>query len=347
MSLSKLYYTYTDPVSLGSISKLRKKSKLSPKTVHKWLASQDTYTLHAPVRKNFPRKQYYVSGPNELVQMDLADMQNVAKYNDGYRYILCAVDAFSRYATCIPVKNKTGPIIAEAITKIFKSMKIVFVHCQTDLGTEFYNQYVKQVFEKFRVNHYSVHSEIKAALVERFIRTLKEKIYKYFTAENTYRYIDVLNDLVHSYNHSIHSTIKMAPVDVNDNNVNQVWQTLYGRKSTTKTKCKLQPGDYVRVSKYKHKLEKGYLPKWSREIFIVDHCIKSSPVTYKIKDWNGDPIKGIFYIQELQRVFASKKKTYLIEKVLKRKKGWIYVKWVGYPPSMNSWVRRQSVQSVS
>jgi len=188
---------------------------------------------------------------------------------------------------------------------------------------------------------------MKAALVERFIRTLKEKIYKYFTAEHTYRYIDVLSDLVHSYNHTRHSTIKMAPVDVNDTNVNHVWQTLYGNKSKTIPKCKLQSGDYVRVSKYKHKLEKGYLPKWSREIFIVDRCVKSTPITYKIKDWNGDPIKGSFYNHELQRVIVGTKKTFLIEKVLKRKKGWVYVKWLGYPPSMNSWVRRQTVQSAS
>jgi len=222
MSLSKLYYTYTDPVSLGSITKLRRKTKLSTNQIKKWLASQDAYTLHAPVRKNFPRKQYYVTGPNELIQMDLADMQNVAKYNDGYRYILCAIDVFSRYATCIPVKNKTGGVVAQAIESILKTLTMPLVHCQTDLGTEFYNQHVKRVFEKYRVNHYSVHSEIKAALVERFIRILKEKIYKYFTAENTYRYIDVLNDLVHSYNHTLHSTIKIAPIDVKETNVNQV-----------------------------------------------------------------------------------------------------------------------------
>ena len=112
----------------------------------------------------------------------------------------------------------------------------------------------------------------------------------------------------------------MAPADVNDSNVNKVWQTLYGNKNTVKPKCTLHPGDYVCVSKYKHKLEKGYLPKWSREIFMVNQCIKSSPVTYKIKDWNGDPIQGIFYKQELQKVFVGEKKTYLIEKVLKRKK---------------------------
>jgi len=150
-----------------------------------------------------------------------------------------------------------------------------------------------------------------------------------------------------SYNHSPHSTIKLAPSYVSDTNVNQVWQTLYGNKSKTKPKCKLQSGDYVRVSKYKHKLEKGYLPKWSRQIFIVDKCIKSNPVVYKINDWNGDPIKGSFYNQELQKIITSKKKTYLIEKVLKRRKGWVYVKWLGYPPSMNSWVQRETVQSPS
>ena len=297
MSFSKIYYAYPESCSLGSISKLSKKSGVPQKKVRKWLASQDTYTLHAPVRKNFPRKQYYVNAPNELIQMDLADMQNVAKYNDGNRYILCAIDAFSRYATCIPVKNKTGPIIATVIESILSKMKLPLLHCQTDLGSEFYNQHVKHVFEKYQVNHYSVHSEMKAALVERFIRTIKEKIYKYFTAENTFRYIPILQDLVRSYNHTVHSTIKIAPAKVKDSNVNEIWERLYGRKKSASLKCKFQPGDYVRVSKYKHKLEKGYLPKWSREIFLIDQCISSDPITYKIRDWNGDPIKGIFYHQ--------------------------------------------------
>ena len=117
-----------------------------------------------------------------------------------------------------------------------------------------------------------------------------------------------------------------------------------GEKKSASLKCKFQPGDYVRVSKYKHKLEKGYLPKWSREIFLIDQCISSDPITYKIRDWNGDPIKGIFYHQELQEVIVGKQKTYLIEKVLKRKKGWIYVKWLCYSATMTSWVRNKSVQ---
>ena len=346
MTLRKLYYKYADPVSLGSVQKLKKRTGLKTSKIKKWLASQDTYTLHAPARKHYPRKQYYVSGPYELLQMDLADMQNVAKYNDGYRYILCCIDCFSRQATCIPVKNKSGPVVAEAIDSILKTYKVPLLHCQTDLGTEFYNQHVKRIFKKHNINHYSVHSEMKAALVERFIRTLKEKIYKYFTANNTYRYIDVLDELIFSYNHTVHSTIKIAPANVGEHNVKKVWQTLYGNQSKTgKTKCKFQQGDYVRVSKYKHKFEKGYLPKWSREIFIVERCIQSTPLTYKINDWNGDPIKGIFYTHELQKVNVGSKKTYLIEKVLKRNKGWVYVKWLGYPPSMNSWVRAKTVQS--
>jgi len=123
--------------------------------------------------------------------------------------------------------------------------------------------------------------------------------------------------------------------------------TLYGTKRRRKPVCTLQSGDYVRVSKYKHKLEKGYRPKLSREIFIVDKCNKGTPVTYKIKDWNGDLIKGSFYTQELQKLLVCKQTTYLIEKVLKRGKSWVYRKWLGYPSSMNSWVRRQTVQSAA
>jgi len=123
------------------------------RTIKQWLASQDAYILHAPVRNTFPRKQYFVSVPNDLLLIDLANMQNVAKYNDGHRFILCSIDVFLRYATCILVKNKTGAMVAEAITAILKTLKLPLTHCQTDLGMEFYNQHVKQVFDKYKVNN--------------------------------------------------------------------------------------------------------------------------------------------------------------------------------------------------
>lgn len=242
------------------------------------------------------------------------------------------------------MKNKTGPTVAKAIDKIVTSIPAQLIHCQTDFGSEFYNRHVKQVFAKHNINHYSVYSEMKAALVERFIRTLKEKIYKYFTASNSWRYVDVLADLVHSYNHSVHSSIKMAPAQVDEGNTNTVWHTLYGTTKKTKLSCTFRPGDYVRISRAKHRLQKGYLPKWSREIFIVDQCIKTRPTTYRIKDWNGEPIQGIFYTEELQKIIVDRNTIYLIEKILKRRKGWIFVKWLGFPETMNSWVRRKSVQ---
>jgi hypothetical protein len=345
MSLSKLYYTYKDPAALSSIQTLTKKAKLPKQKVINFLKSQDAYTLHARALHKFPRKKYFVTAPYELIQMDLADMQRISKYNDGYRYILCTIDCFSRVARCMPVKTKKAQDMAEAIESILKTIPFPVRNVQSDLGGEFWNREVKHIFEKYSINHYSVYSELKAAIVERFIRTLKSKLYRYFTAENTLRYVDVLQDLVHHYNHSIHSSIKMAPADVNENNINQVWETLYGKHSLHSSKCTLKPGDYVRISKFKQKFEKGYLPNWSEEIFVVDQCIKSNPVTYKIRDWNGEVIRGIFYQEELQKINMSKNKSFLIEKVLKRRKGWLYVKWVGYPETMNSWVQAKSVQS--
>lgn len=261
MKLKQLYYVYSNPASLSTVSKLYKAShgKLSKGKIKQWLQSQDAYTLHAPARKKFPRKQYYASGPFETVQMDLADMQNVAKYNRGFRFILCAIDIFSRLAFCIPVKNKTGPVMAKAIEKILNMYEIIPINCQTDFGKEFYNTHVRNVFKKYNVNHYSVYSEMKAAICERFIRTLKEKIYKYFTASGSYKYIHVLQDLVQSYNNTKHSTIKIAPAHVNDDNVNKVWYTLYGSPSKTENTCKLKPGDYVRISTNKMKFEKMLL----------------------------------------------------------------------------------------
>lgn len=343
--LGKLYYSPRTGYSSLQKLYLATKGKYSKQQVREWLLGQDTYTLHRPARKTYPRKQYYASTYNETWQMDLADMQAIAKWNRGFRYILCCIDIFSRVAQCIPVKNKTGPVVAKAIAQMFRTSSPP-QYCQTDRGTEFYNAHVRRVFAKYGVQHYSVHSEMKAALVERFIRTIKEKLYKYFTAKQTYRYIDVLPRFVHAYNHTVHRSIGMAPAQVNEDTLLQVWYKLYGsRRRTSMPAPSLHSGDYVRISKYKHKLEKGYLPKWTRELFRVAKVIRSSPVTYELVDWDGQSVQGKFYSEELEKVYPAK--TFLIEKVIRRQGNRLYVKWLGYPSSMNSWIKRSDVARAS
>ena len=155
--------------------------------------------------------------------------------------------------------------------------------------------------------------------MERFNRTLKTRMYRYFTAKSTNRYIEVLQDLVASYNQSVHSSIGMAPADVTDKNQRQVWVKLYGGKYPTSDAFTFQVGDPVRVSRIKGKFEQGYLQNWSDEVFVVVQCIGRVPPVYKLRDVAGELLEGTFYSQNLQRVTKPMDTYFKIEKVLDEK----------------------------
>ena len=161
------------------------------------------HAKHLPSIPEEEEEENIVGGIDELWQMDLADMQSHAKENDGYRYLLVCIDVFSKYVWVIPLKNKTGPALVTAFKKILESgrkpQKI-----QTDEGTEFFNKHFKDLMKAEEIQLYNTYNKTKASVVERVIRTLKTRMWRYFTAKRTRRYIDVLQDLVDSYNQSKH-----------------------------------------------------------------------------------------------------------------------------------------------
>ena len=185
-------------------------------------------------------------------------------------------------------------------------------------------------------------------MVERFNRTLKERLWRYFTKTNSMRYLDVLPDLVRAYNHTFHRSIKRAPIEVNTKNQEDVWFQLYGGGKKRESRPKLKVGDRVRISKTRRVFKKGYLPSWTRELFTVHTVINTHPVTYTIKDDHDEVLKGTFYEQELQKV--GDKEEYQIEAVLDQrvgKKGQreYLVKWLGYDTSFNQWIPHQALVS--
>ena len=189
--------------------------------------------------------------------------------------------------------------------------------------------------------------DIKASIVERFNRTLKEKLWRYFTKRNTLRYVETLPQLVRSYNHSHHRSIKTSPADVTLANQEQVWQTLYGQSSgMKKRRVPLQVGDRVRISKSRRVFKKGYLPSWTEELFTISRVKKTTPVTYVLKDDHNEELEGTFYQEEIQKV--GQKQVYRIEKVLEHRTGTdgrreYLVQWFGYPSSFNSWLPQSAL----
>ena len=169
---------------------------------------------------------------------------------------------------------------------------------------------------------YSPYNEGKSVVAERFIRTLKNKIFKHMAAISKNVYFDVLDDIVNKYNNTVHRTIKMKPIEVTDD-----YYAEYNEDPSNKKNPKFKVGDNVRISKYKSIFAKGYTPNWSEEVFIVSKIKNTVPWTYVISDLNGEEITGSFYEKELQK---TNQKEFRKEKVLKRKGEKLYVKWKGY-----------------
>ena len=174
-----------------------------------------THTLHKPIRYNFKRFRTIVKGIDEQWQADLCDMTSLASYNNGKKYLLACINCFSKFAWVQSLSNKTSSEIVKALKQIMSERKPK--HLQTDKGTEFLNKDVQNFLKNNDVNFFTTNTEMKASIVERFNRTLKSRMYKYFTAENSHRYVDVLQDLVRGYNNSKHRSIGMKPIDVRKN----------------------------------------------------------------------------------------------------------------------------------
>ena len=168
---------------------------------------------------------------------------------------------------------------------------------------------------------YSTNNEGKSVVAERFIKTLKSKIYKYMTSISKNVYIDKLDDIVNEYNNTYHTTIKMKPIDVKDNTY------INTDKDTNDKDLKSKIGDRVRISKYKNIFAKGYTPNWSEEVFVIKKVKNTVPWTYVINDLNGEEIMGTFFEKELQKTNQEELR---IEKVTKRKRDKMYVKWKWY-----------------
>lgn len=348
--LKRVYYDLKHPASFASIQKLSKATGVSKKKVKVWLKTQPTYTLHRQARKRYPTRHYIARDIDDQWQADLAEVQDIASKNRGYRYILTVIDIFSRYAWARPLKSKRGEDVAAAFRDIFQEGRIP-KRLQTDQGREFENRHMRTLLDQREIELFSVKSAYKAALVERFNRTLKHRLWRYFTSENKQEWIDILQDAVHAYNHSVHRSIKRKPVDVTASEVGEIRDVMSQRPQPPQGRDDICVGDQVRISKVKSVFAKGYLPNWTEEIFTVVNVMrKNKPFMYKLKDYSNEVVEGSFYRHEIQPVTKTDD-VYLVERVIRRERRhgeqWCLVKWQGYPSSMNSWVRKLDINIVT
>ena len=292
--------------------------------------------LHRPIRKHFTKRYVFVRNVDDIFGADLIDMQALSKQNKGYKYILMVEDIFSKYGWAVPLKTKTGIAVRDALKQIFKQH--VPKKLWTDAGWEFYNTEVKTLLKKHDITLYSTENEEKCSVVERWNRTIKTKLWKYFTANHTHKYIDVLDALIEKYNNTVNRAIGMTPTEARKpSNHGAVFRHLYFKKMAKlgEKKPKFQIGDKVRLGVKKDLFEKSYIINWSDKIYTIKRVFATRPITYKVEDDKGVEHKGKFYEQDLQK---TKVDEFRIQKVLKKNKHSALVRWMDYDSSYDSWV---------
>ncbi|XP_068087025.1 uncharacterized protein [Anabrus simplex] len=336
MWMPRVDYTYwNDPNKLVERLLLLDASRSAGHTGHEGIARE----LHKTARRHYRRRRVITRGKDDLWQADLVEMIPYATSNSGIKYLLTVIVVYSKFAFAEPVRAKTASVVTAAFKAIIKRAGRYPRLLQTDQGREFYNKEFSTYLNSLNIHHYSTYSNLKASVVERFNRTLKTIMWREFTARGSYRWLDILQNIVDRYNNTVHRTTEMKPRDVRDN---RLLKTVYSRvKIADRKRHRFKTDDFVRISKHKSLFDKGYTPNWSTEIFQIDKVQLTNPATYVLRDLAGQPIKGGFYAEELQK--TQYPNSYLVEKVLRKRGNKLYVKWLGFNNTFNSWINKSDV----
>lgn len=291
--------------------------------------------IHRGARRKFTRRKFIQKGLNDTWQIDLVEMIPYAKFNKAYKYLLTVIDTFSKFAYAEPIKNKSADNVLIAMKNIFKRAGKKPKNLQSDQGTEFFNKKFQNLMRKNKINHYHTYSELKASIVERFNRTLKNMMWKQFSLQGTYKWLTILPSLIEKYNSTYHHTIKLPPKKVTKKNEKLLLKTVYNKLKVFR-KPKYKIGDSVRVSKFK-----GYQPNWSTEIYTIAKIKRTDPITYNLLDYTQKQIKGSFYEPELTSVKFPN--VYLVEKIIRKKRNQVLVRWLGFDKKHDSWINKRDI----
>lgn len=314
-NLLKNYQTPGHPTFSAGLRTLKKfYPQLSLEKIKQLLSQgDDSYSLHREFKKVKRFNPIFVYGRRELMQIDLADVSALAATNRGTKYLLTAIDSFTRKAWVRPLKNKSSSAVLEAFLSILKAMQTLPKRLLCDQGKEFVNASFKSALESRNIRMIHLYSEQKAAHVERFNRTLKRLIYSLMTQRKNRTYIDRLPDIVRSYNGREHRIIKMTPEDADKpaNRTRVLYSVMddYGRRKREIRKRStrlLEEGQWVRIHKFKGKFGRGFHTSFTSEKFkIVRVDTRKPAVLYHLQDRQGEPVQGGFYRNELQLVYQD------------------------------------------
>lgn len=272
------------------------------KKIIDFLRKKESSSLFRQVRHKFPRRKIKSYFPYQMMMTDTINYRNYSDSNRNYKYIMVLIDVFSKMAWTFPMqrmKEADSMIAMESMLKQVPENPHVII---SDRGTEYYNSKMKTLFERLGIKHYSLQGKHKACIAERFIKTIKGRLEKYFWETKTRNWIDVLQSFTSNYNSTYHRSIKMSPIEVNDDNRKIVFKNLYP-KLTMKINPRLKIGDQVRLLRTKGLFEKGYSRSWTTSLFTVTKTFSEGTVDfYSIRDSSGIVLPRKKYYWELNLV---------------------------------------------
>jgi len=351
--LENIYFDPRHPASFGGAQKLYKFAKsiddtITLKHVKDWLSSRHEYSLYKESKSKFKRNRIYVSYINEQWEIDLLDYSSLSRFNNGVKYLITIIDVFSKYLYVIPIKNKSMKEVTSKFDSLFKTVHPTKI--RSDRGKEFDNQQFRNLCSKYNIKYFVTQNQFKkCAVVERINRTLRMKIQRFMTHKLTKKYVDVIDQIVHSYNNTKHKSIGMRPKDVNFHNESEVFKNLYGAKNildlmkkSKQLDHKYEIGDTVRSKYDPIVFDKGNTQKWSDIVYKVRKVYNKMTKPQYSLELDGKQLQRRFYPEELQKVKIDDNTIWLIEKRLayrtRDNKREVLVKFKGYPSSYNQWI---------
>ena len=361
--LNRIYHDPREPGSFQSVNKLKKTTQtegryqLGKNRLQRWLQNQEHFSqnrLYLP--KAIKHSRVIVGGLYDQFDADLADYISIADSNDGTQYLLLVIDIFSRYVWIEPLKNKTNSDVIDGFEKIFRQGYIPR-RLRTDQGTEFLGQIMQPFYKHYNITHFVSYNDQKANYAERAIKTIKSKLGRYMAYHHSGRYIDSLEDIVHSYNATHHASIGMPPDQVTPDNEDSVWWMQYRPKKAqqhTPQRFRFNVGDNVRIPHLSMAFGREYRSRWTQEIFIITQRFHRDGINvYNIEDGKKEEIYGTFYEGELQLVLQDQNNQWTVESIVNERGGGdedyrpheALVKFKGWPSFYNRWIPYDTAHS--
>ena len=356
---------YTDPSlpgSLGGIEKFSREYKKRGgeekiKDIKRKIEEVDSYSLYKAPQRKFKTRPVIPYTIDHIWDVDLMVIsEHLVESNDGFRYVLGAIDILSRHVWVACLKTKKGADVVRGIQEIFASTDRRPHTIRVDQGREFHNKEVKDFLKKLDIHMFANTTFAKANYIERFWRTLKTRIYRHLSNKDTERFVDVLPALISSYNSTFHRGIKASPNSVTHENELQFYRRHKEKADRLKpvdTKFKYNIGDKVRVSHLSKPFQRSYDEQFTPEVFTVVKKIERQGLPlYELEDCAKDKIEGRWYEQELTLFPKGDEQIWKIEQVFRNKKRKIggklhyLVSWKGFPEKCATYVRADTIEHV-